>query len=329
MAVVSLEQNATPADSAPTRTGYRRAPHWAAILAAVFTWPLLFVGGLVTTYRVGMAVPDWPTTFGINMFLYDMREAAFGVLVEHGHRLYGAAVGFCSIFLAIEFLCFERRKVVKLLGVGVLLAVIVQGILGGSRVVRNSTELAMLHGVFGQAVFALMVGLATVTARSWFEPRAEIAPIGSIRPLAFVTLGAVYLQIIAGAWVRHFASLGGLMLHITSAIAVVGVIFVFARAVGRRKSDLPQLRWPIRMMEIALTLQLLLGVASWWVLRPFDGTPKSVTSADAFIRTGHQANAALLLAGAVIALLRVIRQPVAATAPTEFNSGRPGVEVVA
>ena len=49
---------------------YRRGPHWVAVFAAVFTWPLIFVGGLVTTYRVGMAVPDWPTTFGMNMFLY-------------------------------------------------------------------------------------------------------------------------------------------------------------------------------------------------------------------------------------------------------------------
>ena len=69
-------------------------PHRVALLATAFTWPLLFVGGLVTTYRVGMAVPDWPTTFGINMFLYDFRNVAWGVFVEHGHRLYGAAVGF-------------------------------------------------------------------------------------------------------------------------------------------------------------------------------------------------------------------------------------------
>src|SRR5271168_2937503 len=73
----------------PSR-GYRRIPHWFALFAAIFTWPLLFVGGLVTTYKVGMAVPDWPTTFGMNMFLYDFFKAPWGVFGEHTHRLYGA-----------------------------------------------------------------------------------------------------------------------------------------------------------------------------------------------------------------------------------------------
>ena len=73
------------------RPPYRRAPHWMALFAALFTLPLLFVGGSVTTYRVGLAVPDWPNTFGINMFLYDFWNAPFGVRVEHTHRLYGAA----------------------------------------------------------------------------------------------------------------------------------------------------------------------------------------------------------------------------------------------
>ncbi len=120
---VTEPQSTSHATSAPGR-GYRFAPHWAAVFAAVFTWPLLFVGGLVTTYRVGMAVPDWPTTFGINMFLFDMHEAAFGVFVEHGHRLYGAAVGVCTILLMVDFLAFDRRKSVKVLGVLAILAVI-------------------------------------------------------------------------------------------------------------------------------------------------------------------------------------------------------------
>src|SRR5438445_7066802 len=87
--------------------------HFVAVLAAVFTWPLIFVGGLVTTYRVGMAVPDWPTTFGMNMFLYRFWEAAWGVFIEHGHRLYGAAVGLATIVLAAWFLVSERRAWMK------------------------------------------------------------------------------------------------------------------------------------------------------------------------------------------------------------------------
>ena len=138
-----------------------------AVLAAVFTLPLLFVGGSVTTYRVGMAVPDWPTTFGINMFLYDFWNAPFGVQVEHAHRLYGAAVGLTTVGLTVWLFCFEPRRWMKGLGVLALVAVIGQGILGGTRVTQVSTFLAAVHGCTGQAFFALMVALCVLTGRDW------------------------------------------------------------------------------------------------------------------------------------------------------------------
>src|SRR5271166_5920276 len=130
------------ASGSPVRPAYRHSPHAMAWLAAVFTLPLLFVGGSVTTYRVGMAVPDWPTTFGMNMFLYDFWNAPFGVRVEHAHRLYGAAVGIATLTLCVWFLVGKRRSSLRVLGVLALLAVIGQGLLGGSRVTQNSTVLA-------------------------------------------------------------------------------------------------------------------------------------------------------------------------------------------
>ena len=310
-----------PSEPAPSR-GYRSAPYWVAVLAAVFTWPLLFVGGLVTTYRVGMAVPDWPTTFGINMFLFDMREAAFGVLVEHGHRLYGAAVGVCTILLMIDFLAFDRRKSVKTLGVLALLAVIAQGVLGGLRVNQNSTLLAMIHGCTGQAFFGLMVILATITARSWFVDRRPTEGISGLKILSSLMLVATYLQIVLGAWLRHFASIGALMIHATFAVTVVGLVAACVWAVSRRKADLPGLVGPIRAMELTLAIQIALGIAAWLVLRPFDGMPRSVTTVQALIRTGHQANAAFLLGSAVVLVVRIYGG--AAGIPREAAPGRVG-----
>src|SRR5947199_501521 len=112
-----MTPDAPGSSQADLRPVYRRGPHWVALFAAAFTWPLIFVGGSVTTYRVGMAVPDWPTTFGINMFLYDFWNAPFGVRVEHSHRLYGAAVGLSTIVLAAWFLAAEPRRSLKWLGV--------------------------------------------------------------------------------------------------------------------------------------------------------------------------------------------------------------------
>jgi cytochrome c oxidase assembly protein subunit 15 len=87
----------------PGRQTTRRLTHGIALAAAVFTWPLLLVGGTVTVHRVGMAVPDWPTTFGVNMFYYNMFEAPWGVFAEHSHRLYGSAVGLACIALVGVF----------------------------------------------------------------------------------------------------------------------------------------------------------------------------------------------------------------------------------
>ena len=112
-----MMKNDPESDDTRSRPPTGRAPTGSRLLGTVFTWPLLFVGGLVTTYRVGMAVPDWPTTFGMNMFLYDMTRASWAVFGEHTHRLYGAAVGVFVILLMVDLFAFDRRPWMRWLGV--------------------------------------------------------------------------------------------------------------------------------------------------------------------------------------------------------------------
>ena len=104
------------------------------------------------------------------MFLYDFWNAPFGVQVEHAHRLYGAAVGLATIGFMFWLLAFESRRWMKALGVVALVAVIVQGVLGGTRVTQVSTFLAAVHGCTGQAFFGLMVALCVLTGRDWLGP---------------------------------------------------------------------------------------------------------------------------------------------------------------
>jgi cytochrome c oxidase assembly protein subunit 15 len=291
---------------------YRAGPHRVAVVAAVFTWPLIFVGGLVTTYRVGMAVPDWPTTFGMNMFLYRFWEAAWGVFIEHGHRLYGAAVGVATLVLAGWFLIAERRTWLKALGVAALLAVIGQGVLGGYRVRLNSTSLAALHGCTAQAFFALMVALCVLTGRGWSGTVVPVADPAHLRGRTVVTLALVYFQIVAGAWLRHFGSPLALAVHVALATGVVGHAATTAWRVERNKGLVPDLVPAARVMGLTVLGQVVLGVAAWWLLRPFDGIPRFVTTWQALIRTGHQANGALLLASSVVLTLRSFRHMSAA-----------------
>ena len=308
------------------RTEYRRGPHWVALLAVVFTWPLLLVGGSVTTYRVGMAVPDWPTTFGINMFLYDFWNAPFGVKVEHTHRLYGAAVGLATIVLCGWFLAADRRRWMKGLGVLALLAVIGQGVLGGYRVRHNSTALAAVHGVTGQAFFALMVSLCVLTGRDWMaaaQPRPDPA---RLKRRSTATLVMVVAQIVVGAWLRHFGSNLALAVHALVAIAVWSHAGLLAWQVERHRREVSELVPAAWMLALAVTIQVALGVAAWWVLPTPD---RPVTFWPALIRTGHQANAALVLASVVILTLRSARHLARRPDPARVSSPELELEAVA
>ncbi|SIO21891.1 cytochrome c oxidase assembly protein subunit 15 [Singulisphaera sp. GP187] len=311
---------------------YKPGPHWVAVVAAVFTWPLIFVGGSVTTYRVGMAVPDWPTTFGINMFLYDFWNAPFGVRVEHTHRLYGAAVGFTTLILAIWFLAAEPRRSMKWLGVLALVTVIGQGVLGGTRVTQNSTVLAAVHGVTAQAFFALMVSLCVLTGRDWITSTTPTVDSSHLRRRSAVTLFLVAAQIAVGAWLRHFPWMASasLLTHALLGFAVWGHAAMLAWRVERNRGALPELVPSARAMALVVMLQVVLGVASWWMLRPFDGIPRTVTILQAMVRTGHQANGALLLATSVVLTFRAYRHLTPAhKAPGWSSQSAPGLEVVA
>ncbi|WP_435006898.1 COX15/CtaA family protein [Tundrisphaera lichenicola] len=303
-----MNQNPDPEFDEIRKSAYRPGPHRFALLATIFTWPLLFVGGLVTTYRVGMAVPDWPTTFGINMFLYDMTRASWAVFGEHTHRLYGAAVGVFVILLMIDLLAFDRRRWMKALGVIALIAVIGQGLLGGYRVRLNSTMLAAVHGTTAQVFFGLMVGLCVMTGRGWFGPARTVPIAGKLRrqSAAFVVL--ILGQVAIGAWLRHYPGLNPLSLHSIVAFLVLGHGASMVARILRRPADWPEIVPAARAIGGLLVLQIALGIGAWWLLRPYDGIARVVTLPAALIRTGHQANAGLLLASAVVLALRVFGQ---------------------
>ncbi|MBM4296282.1 MAG: cytochrome oxidase assembly protein, partial [Deltaproteobacteria bacterium] len=110
-------------------------PHRLAVILACATFPLLFIGGLVTSLGVGLAVPDWPTTFGYNMILYPWSKMVGGIFYEHSHRLVASTVGLLTIALALIFWFYEPRRWLRWLGAAALALVIVQGVLGGLRVV--------------------------------------------------------------------------------------------------------------------------------------------------------------------------------------------------
>src|ERR1700730_17708847 len=116
----------------------KRFLHWYAVLVASSILVLICSGGLVTSHGAGMAVPNLPNSFRYHMFLFPPFRWVGGVFFEHTHRLIASGVGLLTIALFVLTLAVENRFWVKWLAGIALLAVIIQGILGGLRVTEHN-----------------------------------------------------------------------------------------------------------------------------------------------------------------------------------------------
>jgi cytochrome c oxidase assembly protein subunit 15 len=192
-------------------TEIKRNPwlHRIALLTVACTFPLIFMGGLVTSHHAGMSVPDWPNSYGYNMFLFPPRLWIGGILYEHTHRLMATVVGFVSIILTVIAWRVEPRRWVRWLATAVLGAVIFQGVLGGLRVVLVKLDLAIVHACFAQAFFCLSVLTAVVTSKWWIQaPNLSQSPEGPrgrrLITIAIAAVMVVYCQLMIGAIMRHY-----------------------------------------------------------------------------------------------------------------------------
>lgn len=182
-----------------------RALHWFAVLTAVATFLLLGAGGLVTSHEAGMSVPDWPTSFGYNMYALPIKFWQGGIFYEHTHRLFATVIGCMTIILAVWMWFADSRKWMKWLGVSAFLLISSQGIIGGLRVVLSEDQLGMVHGIIAQLFFILMCALALFTSRFWkrIVESPKISVPGSLRTLVLATTVLVFLQLVLGAEMRH------------------------------------------------------------------------------------------------------------------------------
>ena len=228
-----------------------------ALVTAAATLVLIVFGGLVTNTGAALAVPDWPTTFGHNMFLYPWSGMVGGIFYEHSHRLIGSVVGMLTLALAAS--CWPHGGALRRLGVIAVVAVVLQGVLGGLRVVLLQDTLAILHGCLAQAFFGLVTAIAFLASRArQAAPAPDVSP--ALRALAQGAVGLVYLQIAFGALLTHQ---GRLLFHLTGAVLVFAVVpMVTARA--RRSGD-PVAAAAGGFLLAALAAQLVLGGGSYLV----------------------------------------------------------------
>ncbi len=285
--------------------------HRLAVATAGATLVLLFLGGLVTSTGSGLAVPDWPLSFG-QVF----PPMLGGVLFEHGHRLAATAVGCLTVVLALWTVVGDGRASVRALGLLALLAVVLQGVLGGITVLyKLPLAVSVTHACLAQPFFCLTVTLALVTSPAWSAPRPRRSP-AALGVLAGLTTGAVFGQVVLGALVRHMHA--GLAIPdfplafgrlvpplVTPYIAVhfahrVGALLV-AAAVGstagyvlRHTAD-PWVRRPALLAAGLVILQVTLGALTIWSRRAVLPT------------TAHLVVGAALFATCLVLTLRATR----------------------
>src|ERR1700724_2516478 len=183
----------------------KRFLHWYAVLVAASVLVLICSGGLVTSHGAGMAVPDWPNSFGYNMFLFPLSHWVGDVFFEHTHRLIASGVGLLTVALCLLTLKVEDRVWVKWLSGVAVLAVIIQGVLGGLRVTEHNAILGLFHGCLAQGFFCLVATIALVTSRFWrhIEPAADARAIETLRFWTVAVTGMLIVQLALGASMRH------------------------------------------------------------------------------------------------------------------------------
>lgn len=303
-----------------------------AMVAVASAIPVLLSGGLVTSTGTGLAVPDWPTSYNANMFLYPLSKMTGGIYYEHAHRLFGSLVGLTTLTLAAFTLIADRRTLQRVLAVGALLFVGFQGVLGGMRVTsatvvsdqlspatladnKGSVALAAFHGVSAQVFIAFLCLVACVLSERWRRSESEGSSRADsgLRSGALLALLAIIGQLALGSVSRHFQQPHAAYTHAVFGLVVLSLCCVAGfRAAGRHRDE-PVLKRLGPAVSHTSILQFLLGVATFLAVLPYEKGKVDPAYA-VVIATAHQGLGAVLLSATAMLTLwsRRLLSPVTA-----------------
>ena len=292
--------------------------HRFAKFVAGCTVLLVLAGSLVTSTDSGLSVPDWPTTYGWNMFTFPPSKWVGGILYEHGHRLIASSVGFLTIVLAAWLWMVEPRRWMKWLGVGALAAVIAQGVLGGLTVMFFlPASISTAHAGLAEIFFCMTVAIALFTSRGWIDGYGGHVPNDtSLRRIAATTTALIYCQILVGATMRHTgaglaipdfplmfghiwpthwdAKIAVHFAHRAGALLVAIAVIATATAVFTR-TQTAELRRPAGLLMALVVVQITLGALT------------VLSRRDVWINSVHVVCGALVLTTSLVLTLRTWR----------------------
>ena len=299
----------------------RRALHRFAKFLVGCTVVLILAGSLVTSHDAGLSVPDWPTSYGWNMFTFPPSMWVANILYEHGHRLIASSVGCLTIALVVWLWLAEPRRWVRWLGAAALAAVIAQGILGGLTVLFFlPPAVSTAHAGLAEIFFCLTVAIALFTSPGWIDGHApgaeEVDP--RLRRLATLTTVLIYSQILIGATMRHTGAglaipdfplmFGGLVpdhwdpkiavhfAHRAGALVVtLGILTTVARVWSRERAR-AELTRPAILLVALVAAQVTLGALT------------VLSRRDPWINSFHVVCGAMVLTTSLVLTLRCWRE---------------------
>jgi heme a synthase len=274
---------------------------------------LITAGALVTSNDYGLAVPDWPKSYGVWM-----PQMIGGVIYEHGHRMIAGFVGMLTVILALWMGFTVKRKWLRNLGFIALLSVIAQAVLGGITVLYFlPTPISLMHATLAQTFFCIIVSLTLFTSREWKTEIQTLPRSGGAPALFALTTVAVYVQLILGAWMRHSKAalaipdfplaFGRIIPRFTSAeiaihfahrvwaIVVLSLIIATAFSILRNYRKVTKFTRPALTLVILICIQITLGALA------------VLTKTAVLVATLHVVVGALILATSLILTLRGYR----------------------
>ncbi len=304
---------------------WRHRFSWLTLLATVL---LICWGGVVTSIGAGMAFPDWPTSLGSYNLINPVDEwwTVPAYLAEHGHRLIASLVGLLTVALAAWTWWTDPRAWMRKLGLAAVVLVIVQGVLGGLRVLWVSIDLAAVHACVAQLFFAVLVAMTLFTSETWRTGRGVLSAGGPrtwIRGGAYAATVGIYLQIVLGALLRHSGggvSPGFTAVHVTGAFVVVGLVMAVFIGVEKYVDDVPVVRRAAWGQFGAVSLQFALGLAALLVMLYEDGQ-RGGSLAPVFLTVAHLVVGSVLFGSSVVTSLLVARSPVREFSAETSSSG--------
>jgi cytochrome c oxidase assembly protein subunit 15 len=288
--------------------------HRFATFVACCTVILVLAGSLVTSTSSGLSVPDWPTSYGWNMFTFPPSKWVGGIFYEHGHRLIASTVGFLTIVLAAWLWRADPRRWMKRLGATALGAVIAQGLLGGLTVLFFlPTAVSTAHAGLAEIFFCLTVAIALFTSSGWLTGAGAVED-SRLRRAATTTTALIYVQILVGATMRHSDAglaipdfplmFGGIVpdhwdakiaihfAHRVGALIVTLAILTTTAHVWRHHRTIPSLTTPAVVLMALVAVQVTLGALT------------VLSRRDVSINSAHVVCGALVLATSLVITLR-------------------------